>query len=102
MSFGHERWWPRRLVIECLEAGKSQRILTEGPISSGHAPYLVQVFQCQDDLSAVQSDLLLFEMDPLHQVCEELSAIHVICNQSLASVFFKKQTGGVGGFPPLF
>lgn len=49
------------------------------------APYLVQEFQCQYDLTAVQSNLLLFEVDPLHQVCEELSPIHIVCNQSLAS-----------------
>lgn len=46
----------------------------------------MQVFQCQYDLSTVQSNLLLFEMDPLHQVCEEFSTIHIVCNQSLASV----------------
>lgn len=49
----------------------------------------MQVFQCQDDLSAVQSDLLLFEMDPLHQVCEELSPIHIVCNQSQVSILTK-------------
>lgn len=49
----------------------------------------MQVFQCQDNLSTVQSDLLLFEMDPLHQVCEELSPIHIICNQTLVSVSAK-------------
>lgn len=46
----------------------------------------MQVLQCQYDLAAVQSNLLLFEMDPLYQVCEELSAIHIVCNQSLASI----------------
>lgn len=51
-----------------------------------HAPYLMQVFQCQYDLSAVQSHLLLFEMDPLHQMCEELASIHIVCNQTLASI----------------
>ena len=41
-------------------------------------PDLMQMLQRQHDLAAVQRHLLLFEVHPLDQVCEELPAIHII------------------------
>lgn len=49
--------------------------------SSTHT-HLVEVLQCQHHLSTVQSYLLLLEPNPLHQVCEELPTVHIICHNN--------------------
>lgn len=40
----------------------------------------MQVLQCQYNLPAVQGNLLLFKANPLDQVCEELTSIHIVCD----------------------
>lgn len=53
--------------------------------------YLVQMLQGQHDLSNVQGYFFLLESHPLYQMCEELPAIYVICDERYPVTFHPKK-----------
>lgn len=62
----------------------------------------MQLFQRENDLRDVYPDLVLVEVLPLVQVCEEFAAGHVVCGQSLVLEIRDQNNQSVGVSLPCF